>query len=336
MNDIETQQILITPIKPPIPIKKEIKRSVNYIVGGLLIYELIMILTVFIYSVVVTVYLMYTKYGIYETQGLTSELTNILQKTGVPYFITILWGIPLVLLYYWTIQPRKLKMLFATKRKISPKTFLFIFIVAMSGQALFTLITGGLELIFNQFDLSILKLLEDFTQSSTLSMFLYTSFLAPITEELLFRGVILQRLQKYGKLFAIIISAVLFGAFHGNLAQGIFATFIGIVFAYIAIEYSIKWSILLHIINNFVFCELYLIATKGFNQATQDNIALVMNSAFLLAAIFIVIHYRKQIRNYIVNEKMQKGFFRYAFTSCVMIIFLILQLISSIFSISSI
>ena len=42
---------------------------------------------------------------------------------------------------------------------------------------------------------------------------------------------------------------------HGNFPQGLFAVAAGVVFGYIASEYSIRWSIALHILNNVIFSE---------------------------------------------------------------------------------
>ena len=79
----------------------------------------------------------------------------------------------------------------------------------------------------------------------------YIVLLAPITEEIVFRGWCINLLKKYGKVVAIIFSSIGFGLFHGNLFQGLSALFVGLVFAYLTIRYeSILPSIILHIINN--------------------------------------------------------------------------------------
>ena len=75
---------------------------------------------------------------------------------------------------------------------------------------------------------------------------------APVTEELLFRGAVLRSLQPYGKRFAIFCSALLFGLVHQNLTQTPFAFGFGLLAGYVAVEYSILWSMSLHILNNAV------------------------------------------------------------------------------------
>lgn len=82
-------------------------------------------------------------------------------------------------------------------------------------------------------------------------IYLYICLLGPIMEELIFRGVLLDGLRKYGNTFGIIMSAVLFGLMHQNFSQCLPAVCMGLVWAYIAVKYnSLVPSMILHIINN--------------------------------------------------------------------------------------
>ena len=45
------------------------------------------------------------------------------------------------------------------------------------------------------------------------TMLLYAGFFGPITEEFFFRGAGLRGLERYGKIFAIVMTAILFGLF---------------------------------------------------------------------------------------------------------------------------
>ena len=82
------------------------------------------------------------------------------------------------------------------------------------------------------------------------------SILAPLWEELLFRGYVLRTLRPYGKRFAVMGSGVLFGLFHGNLLQTPYAVLMGLVLGYLTVEYSIHWAVLLHLFNNLVLADL--------------------------------------------------------------------------------
>lgn len=58
--------------------------------------------------------------------------------------------------------------------------------------------------------------------------------ISPLAEEVVFRGVIYNRLRRYyGKTAGIIASGLLFGVFHGNLVQGVYGACLGTMMAYL-------------------------------------------------------------------------------------------------------
>ena len=77
-----------------------------------------------------------------------------------------------------------------------------------------------------------------------------TVFVAPVLEEIVFRGVIMNNLKKYGIKTAIIINSIFFALSHYNTDMIIPAFFTGIIFSYVAYKYSIKYSILIHFFIN--------------------------------------------------------------------------------------
>lgn len=105
----------------------------------------------------------------------------------------------------------------------------------------------------------------------TLLLVLYSVFLGPINEELLFRGVSLSHLGKAMPFWlANIIQAALFGIFHLNVLQGIYAFSIGLFFGYIRhISGSIFPCMLLHMVYNFLACFASGILFYG------DNVILI-------------------------------------------------------------
>lgn len=57
--------------------------------------------------------------------------------------------------------------------------------------------------------------------------------ISPVAEELLFRGLIYNRMKKYFSVLpAAVVSSALFGAYHGNLVQGLYGTLLGLVIVY--------------------------------------------------------------------------------------------------------
>jgi len=72
-----------------------------------------------------------------------------------------------------------------------------------------------------------------------------------IVEEVICRGVILQWLRRYGDGFAILVSSIIFGLIHMNLAQIPFAMMVGIALGYIAVRTeSLIIPMIVHAANN--------------------------------------------------------------------------------------
>ena len=79
--------------------------------------------------------------------------------------------------------------------------------------------------------------------------------LVPIAEEMVFRGAVLRKLLDMftprQHWIPIVISALVFGAFHGNMAQLPHAVFIGLILGWMYYRTdSIVPGIILHLVNN--------------------------------------------------------------------------------------
>ena len=116
---------------------------------------------------------------------------------------------------------------------------------------------------------------------------LLISIIAPICEEIIFRKLIIDRTIKYGANVSIVLSAVIFALFHGNLNQFFYALLIGGFFSYIYIKTGkIVYPIILHIIVN----TMGSVASLIFAQAVS-NLQTAVNPlelAFILIYIIIV------------------------------------------------
>ena len=114
----------------------------------------------------------------------------------------------------------------------------------------------------------------------------FMGIMTPIGEEIMFRGIIVNRLKKHGISFAIIASAILFGLYHGTIVQAVSTTIYGICFGYIVTQYSILYTIFLHFINNCVFCYVFpFIAEKSGCHQFTAGISFVLALIGLIAAI---------------------------------------------------
>jgi len=113
--------------------------------------------------------------------------------------------------------------------------------------------------------------------------------LLPFFEELIFRGAILRHLAPFGVNFAIVTQAVLFGLWHLNLYQGLFAVPMGLILGYVAYHFSLKWSFALHALNNG-----FAVASSAAGMPGWAPWA-VMVLATLAAVVVLIIH-RQQIK----------------------------------------
>ncbi|VTQ89162.1 CPBP family glutamic-type intramembrane protease [Hathewaya histolytica] len=116
---------------------------------------------------------------------------------------------------------------------------------------------------------------------------------APICEEILFRGIILEMfLKKYSTLKSILVSALMFGIIHGNFIQGVETFFIAIILGYIYYKTnSLLPCIFLHFVNNFIYIlSLYGIKIESTNFSLTE---LIIGVIILISSYFIYIKFIK-------------------------------------------
>jgi len=81
--------------------------------------------------------------------------------------------------------------------------------------------------------------------------FVTLAILGPMLEEILFRGIILTSLRKYGIGFAVVVSGLLFGFTHLELCTVIFAAAAGWILGFVYARTNNLWlTIGIHVINN--------------------------------------------------------------------------------------
>jgi membrane protease YdiL (CAAX protease family) len=130
-------------------------------------------------------------------------------------------------------------------------------------------------------------------------MLTITVVIVPILEELIFRKLLLDRLSIYGNVFAIIISAALFGLFHGNLYQLFYAFFAGLILGYVTVKGgSWLYGVGLHIFMNFLngalptmlegHFEGYETAVMAFLEGNGD-VFIANFQSFMIAGSFAII-----------------------------------------------
>lgn len=93
---------------------------------------------------------------------------------------------------------------------------------------------------------------EIYAKQSLWVMIIAVVILAPIAEELIFRGLIFKRMNDYmSAVWAILLSSVLFGVFHENMVQFVYASILGLLFGLLMhTSGSVKMAIAGHMAAN--------------------------------------------------------------------------------------
>lgn len=234
---------------------------------------------------------------------------------------------------------------------VKPKTsFVLVSIVFLFGMNF----AGGMIYQFINMGLSIFGLEAPdsslaFPQNSLVGAIFYVlavCIIAPITEELIFRGVLLRSLSRYNLLFASIATSVLFGVIHGNFGQMFSAFLMGLVLSYVTVKTgSIKLAIGLHMLNNTVSVVMEGLLAAFDKTSSGYTVILQVGNLFLIgcfiAAVILFIIFRRKI--HFVSDDPQSvnrdeiimvpKSYRNFFTSPFVLVFLVVMVVLMIFGI---
>jgi hypothetical protein len=128
--------------------------------------------------------------------------------------------------------------------------------------------------------------------SKTFPAFITAVIAAPILEELIFRGIILEGLlRNYNPLKAIIITNVLFGVAHLNPWQFIGAFFMGIFISWIYLKTrNLLLPVFIHLLNNLIsYLAIYYSSDSPFDTTLKDFFHTPSHYYLLIAISLIVL-----------------------------------------------
>lgn len=118
--------------------------------------------------------------------------------------------------------------------------------------------------------------------------------ISPIAEEILFRGIIYNRMKKHFPMLpSMLMSALLFGLYHGNIVQAIYGTVMGLLIVLIYRQYNnFAAPILFHSIANITVFTLTRPA-KSFGAITGPAVCLASLAAAALLFVYIKCFFHK-------------------------------------------
>ena len=185
---------------------------------------------------------------------LNTSIKNLLSNDTTLVLISVIGSVLTIALFVW----RKWVVLSRTYLRSNP-WFTLLWVVFLGLGSILPL-----QWIYEQLNISLSMEMEEMFKSIMGNRWGYLALgiLAPLAEEMVFRGAILRTLLNYfnGRMYwvPIIVSALLFGLVHGNMAQLLNAFFIGILLGWMYYRTeSIVPGIVLHWVNNTVAYTMY-------------------------------------------------------------------------------
>jgi uncharacterized protein len=160
-------------------------------------------------------------------------------------------------------------------------------IILLVSMAAIAIQTGIISPIINLIPMpeSIKEIFLEFARRNGIYSFIAIVIAAPILEELIFRGIILNGLlKKYSPLKSILISSILFGVIHLNPWQFIGAFVIGVFSGWVYYKTrKLTLSILIHFANNlFAFASMYFMDAE---TMMNSSLTQIYGGSFNLIAI---------------------------------------------------
>ena len=298
--------------------KQELKENIKQIFKQLLVYLGIFMGIVIGFSIIAEVL------RLLPLDFVTEELVQNITDAGN------IFGAAIAILVFYKKQKIAFLPTVKTHRQtLNLKQVAIIIILLLGCQFVFNQVANIFEVALNVIGFSAKKEVELATVGHhSIMYFLYAAFMGPLVEELVMRGGIAYRLQKYGKVFSIMFSAIVFGFFHMNFVQGVFAFLVGIMLAYIAIEYSFGWAVFFHILNNFGFnLILGTFMTSMVGESQAEMISLTIMAIAAVASVILLGIYRKEIMQYLQENRTVKGMYKVAFSSILGGVFFIICII---------
>lgn len=263
---------------------------------------------------------------------------EIIQNSTLTKFILMfapiyLCGFPVFLLILRKVKSEKVPKEQIKRLKVSQ--FFTILVICFAGMYISSMVSQLLNLIIGSLKGNeISNPLEGLTNLNIWGLAFFVGILAPILEEIVFRGILINKLRKYGEGFCIFASGFAFGLFHGNLTQMIYAFVLGCIFAYVALKTgTIIYGIIMHMIINLI--GSVVMVNIVLSQKTYLMIIVVVCVLSILAAgITLFFLNLKKINIKKTNDSVATSKKIGSFVASVgMIMFMIVILLSVIFSI---
>ena len=227
------------------------------------------------------IYFSYLIFKIFIQKEITGTDNSILKTMYFFRMDKLLFCVPIL---YYFIKTNKEKKYFKVNKKLNITDIITYFALIYGINIFLNIISSAINIEGQKF----------IVQRPIYTDIIYAICIAPVLEEIVFRGVLMTYLKKYGIQTAIIVSSLFFGISHYNIYMIIPAFFIGVVLAYVSCKYSIKYSILLHILLNIAANMSKIVFVLKGPKEIFPLLGIIFISLFVLCLIFFIIGLKRK------------------------------------------
>lgn len=218
---------------------------------GWYVMSIVPLITMLVIQIIVATVMMF---GWMITAGFDTGMELYTENSVVLLVWLHVWSLLITGLWYYLYVVRRQKRAgIPFAGKFTGKSFGFTVMLAFGAQLLVGLLLTIWQLAAPDMIEAYNQMMEEagIAELSVLSV-IATVILAPVGEEIIFRGLTIEYLKKAGAGFWVInvIQALFFGIAHMNLVQGTYAFLLGLACGYVVLRYQ---SLLAGIAVHFVF-----------------------------------------------------------------------------------
>ena len=192
------------------------------------VYYLLFIAAIFLFGIAPSVQ------GVsYDINTLIELMTNMDFNTVISIIFSIFCIVAFAIWYYRSCNGN---FRINIKKSFHPYEIIGIILLVPGTQFMSSILTGMISMAFPSWLEDYMELMENAGLSDEVSllMMIYSVCLAPISEELIFRGVTYRILRRsFPFWFANFMQALFFGIFHMNPLQGCYTFILGLFMGYI-------------------------------------------------------------------------------------------------------
>ena len=217
-------------------------------------------------------------------EELVNNMNSYFLITMVPMYLI---GMPILILLLSKVPAQKIE-----KRKMKVGHWILAFFMCYALMYFSNLVGQFITLIIGAMKGSMVQdaIVEVATSLHPAISFIFMVIFAPVLEELIFRKLLVERMVKYGEGVAIVVSAMMFGMYHGNLNQLAYAFTLGLFFAFIYVKTGkLIYTIILHMVINFMGSVAGVFILEILNMEELMEIATITDPAEMLEATMSIL-----------------------------------------------